>query len=171
MRPSTTVIATVRSSNTPVSDLKALLTAKGSKLLIFILSSESDADATALVAALNAQNITHIDIVIANAGQSSPPSFLPALTTPMSALRSDFETNTLGPIKLFQATWHLLSLSKTPKFILMSSVLGAIQMEDGLGPVAALAYGVSKAAANFFVSKAHFEMEEQGLVVLALHPG
>lgn len=32
-----------------------------------------------------------------------------------------------------------------------------------------LAYGVSKAAANYFVRKVHFE--EKGIVAMAVHPG
>jgi norsolorinic acid ketoreductase len=50
----------------------------------------------------------------------------------------------------------------------VSSVLGSIGALGGeAGP--ALAYGVSKAAANFFVRKVHFEHED--VVALAIHPG
>jgi norsolorinic acid ketoreductase len=109
-----------------------------------------------------------LDCIIANAGSSS--GYAPTLTTSLAALRSDFETNTLGPIKLFQACYDLLRLSKTgsPKFVLVSSVLGSIGALGGeAGPT--LAYGVSKAAANFFVRKVHFEHED--VVALAIHPG
>ena len=41
-------------------------------------------------------------------------------------------------------------------------------MEDG-SPT--LAYGISKAAANYFVRKIHFECASVGLVSVAVHPG
>ncbi|KAL5330058.1 hypothetical protein ACEPPN_003582 [Leptodophora sp. 'Broadleaf-Isolate-01'] len=37
------------------------------------------------------------------------------------------------------------------------------------GAVPSLAYGISKAAANYFVRKMHFE--ERGVVAVAVHPG
>lgn len=55
-----------------------------------------------------------------------------------------------------------------PKFILVSSALGSIGALGGeVGP--ALAYGMSKAAANFFVRKVHFEHRD--VVAVAIHPG
>jgi norsolorinic acid ketoreductase len=50
----------------------------------------------------------------------------------------------------------------------VSSVLGSIGALGGeAGPT--LAYGASKAAANFFVRKVHFEHGD--VVALAIHPG
>lgn len=109
-----------------------------------------------------------LDVVVANAGSSA--GYAPILTTSLAALRSDYETNALGPVRLFQACYELLSRSRTgmAKFVLVSSVLGSIGALDGeAGP--ALAYGTSKAAANFFVRKVHFEHAD--VVALAIHPG
>lgn len=39
------------------------------------------------------------------------------------------------------------------------------------GAVPTLAYGISKAGANYLVRKVHFECEREGLVSLAIHPG
>jgi norsolorinic acid ketoreductase len=39
------------------------------------------------------------------------------------------------------------------------------------GAVPSLAYGISKAGANYLVRKVHFECEKEGLVALAIHPG
>lgn len=165
VRPNTTVIATVRSTTTSTIELRSLPTAAKSKLIVTILSSASDTDASAMISGLSQHGITHIDTIIANAGAGE--TFESSLSTPLSELRQSFEINTLGPIKLFQATCSLLQKSTNPKLILISSSLGSIGVMEGNVP--SLAYGVSKAAANYFIRKVHFEHEE--ITALAVHPG
>jgi norsolorinic acid ketoreductase len=166
LRPSTTVIATVRSSATSRTELGSLRAAANGRLIVATLSSTSDTDATTLVSNLSSQHgVIHIDTVIANAGAGE--TFESSLSTPLSELRQSFEINTIGPIKLFQAAFPLLQRSTNPKFILISSSLGSIGAMEGNIP--SLAYGVSKAAANYFVRKVHFEHEE--VTAVALHPG
>lgn len=151
-----------------IKDLETSPRHPTSTLLIIRLDSSSDTDFAKLPKTLQSDGILALDVVVANAGASS--GYAPILTTPLAALRSDFETNTLGPVKLFQACYDLLSRSRagTPKFVLVSSVLGSIgALGWEAGP--ALAYGTSKAAANFFVRKAHFEHAD--VVALAIHPG
>ncbi|RDW80591.1 hypothetical protein BP5796_05289 [Coleophoma crateriformis] len=164
-RPNTTVIGTVR-GDAESFDTSKLVLAKGSLVIIKTLSSTSETDATTLITSLElSHNITYIDIIIANAGIAA--SFDSALKTLISELRVDFEVNTLGPIKLFQAAYPLLQKSQRgPKFIYISSSTGSIELKLEY-PI--LAYGVSKAAANFFVRTLHFEHED--LVAVALHPG
>lgn len=164
-QPNTTVIGTIR-GEAEFFDTSSLDLAKCSIIIIKRLSNTSDTDATALITSLeSSHNIAHIDIVIANAGAAA--SFDAALQTPISELRLDFEINTLGPIKLFQAAYPLLQKSRRgPKFIYISSSLGSIEANER---VPALAYGASKAAANFFVRTLHFEHEN--LVAVAIHPG
>jgi norsolorinic acid ketoreductase len=88
------------------------------------------------------------------------------LSTTLSSIRDDFEVNTLGPIKLFQASYPLLKESPKPKFVLISSSLGSI---GAIVPVPNLSYGVSKVAANFFVKKIQIDHEE--IAAMAVHPG
>jgi norsolorinic acid ketoreductase len=164
LRSNTTAIATVRSDTTPTDDLKALPAAEGSQLIVLILSSTSDASAAALVAGLPAHGVTHIDTIIANAG--SGKTFKPVLATSLSSLRDDFEVNTLGPVKLFQAVYPLLKESSKPKFVVISSALGSIGYMD---PSPNLSYGVSKVAVNFLVKKVH--VEHENIASLAVHPG
>jgi norsolorinic acid ketoreductase len=96
-----------------------------------------------------------------------------ALSTPIPTLREAFETNALGPIKLYQALHPLLTSpnppNRKPKFILISSSLGSIG--DMEGSIPSLAYGISKAGANYAVRKVHFEGEKEGIVSVAVHPG
>lgn len=163
-RPNITVIATIRSSSTDTTALEALPTAANSQLLISTLSSTDDNGATAITQ-LAKQGIKHIDTIVANAG--SGDTFHSSLTTPIEELCSNFEVNTSGPIKLFQAAYPLLQKSPNPKFIFISSSLGSIEAMEGNVP--SLAYGVSKAAANYFVRKVHFEHED--ITAVAIHPG
>lgn len=87
------------------------------------------------------------------------------LTTKDSALVAHFESNTLLPIALFKDITPLIT--SDAKIILISSSLGSIgDMEDD---TPSLAYGVSKAGANYFVRKVHFE--NQQMTAVALHPG
>ena len=51
--------------------------------------------------------------------------------------------------------------------MLISSSLGSIGEMEGEAP--SLAYGVSKAGANYFVRKVHFEHKDVSAV--AVHPG
>ena len=166
LQPNTTVIATVRSSDTSTTVLKSLPAAANSKLVIEVLSSTSDAADSTMTTNLSTKHgIAHIDTVIANAGAGE--SFESTVATPLSELRRSFEINTLGPIKLFQVTYPLLKKSENPKFIFISSSLGSIgDMEEH---VPSLAYGVSKAGANYFVRKVHFEHKE--VTAVAVHPG
>jgi norsolorinic acid ketoreductase len=165
LRADTTVIATVRSSQTVTTELETLTTAANSKLIVATLSSNADDRASAMIDDLCRQGIVHIDTIIANAG--SGEEFKPSLQTSIDSLRSHFEVNTLGPIKLFQAAYPLLQKSQNPKFIFISSSLGSIEAMEGNIP--SLAYGMSKTAANYFVRKVHFEHEK--VIALAVHPG
>ncbi|PMD36048.1 NAD(P)-binding protein [Hyaloscypha variabilis F] len=166
LRANTTVIATIRTLTTSTSDLTTLPIAPNSRLVIipFTLSlSSPSAVSESLLSTLAENKITKIDTLILNAGLGS--SFFPTLQTTLASLLEHFESNTLLPIAFFQTLYPLLS---TPsKLILISSSLGSIKDMEGATPT--LAYGVSKAGANYFVRKVHFE--HAGVVALAVHPG
>lgn len=136
----------------------------GSIVGIYGLDSTSDTDARDLHATLVHEAIDGIDVIIANAGVGT--KFQPVLEAPVEDLRLFYEANTLGPVKLIQALWPLLASSPSPKFVVITSVLGSTDMMDN-SPCGG--YGASKAAANYFVKKLH--IENPNLVAVALHPG
>jgi norsolorinic acid ketoreductase len=76
--------------------------------------------------------------------------------------------NSLGLVVLFQAVHKLLFASPTgaPKLAYISSGLGSI---GGYIDLAATAYGVSKAAANYLVKA--LDVENPSLITLAISPG
>ncbi|KAK0643378.1 hypothetical protein B0T16DRAFT_180869 [Cercophora newfieldiana] len=138
---------------------------------IEILLDEADAaisSATLAERLASEHGIVRLDVVIANAATSS--GFKPILDTEPDDLLHDFTVNTVGPAKLFRATWPLLEGSPDKKFVLISSSVGSI---TGLGqesfPITA--YGVSKAGANWFARKLSLELKEKGLLVGVVHPG
>ncbi|KAK3307361.1 uncharacterized protein B0T15DRAFT_174735 [Chaetomium strumarium] len=187
-RPNTTVIATSRKplSLSAVGGANVHPTSK----LVPVLLDEVDPAITSatLPARLTAEHgITHLDVVIANAGTSSAFEGVmssSASTTgadPGKAMLRDFEVNAVGPARLFGALWPLLDshreradedregMRKVKKFVLMSSSLGSIgALEQESLP--GVSYGMSKAAANWWAKKVSVELKGR-LLVGIIHPG
>ncbi|KUJ16513.1 NAD(P)-binding protein [Mollisia scopiformis] len=168
LRPNTIVIATMRNVSQSENGLSSVETATGSQLIVQAYSPDSDpaGEASKLTTSLKAEwGISKIDVVIANLGIGT--DFHSGLDSTSESILKHFQTNSLSPILLFQKLYPLLSTSNDPKFILISSSLGSIgEMEGG---VPSLAYGISKAAANYFVRKVHFE--HAPITSVAIHPG
>ncbi|WVQ81964.1 hypothetical protein IAT38_004091 [Cryptococcus sp. DSM 104549] len=107
-------------------------------------------------------NITHLDLVIANAGISQ--DFDAIKTIDLDVLEQHHAVNVRGPVVLFQAVAPLLQ--EGGKFVVISSSLGSnsIQHLPAFG-----VYGASKAAVNYLVRSIHFE--EPTLTAFTVHPG
>lgn len=170
-RASTTIIGTVRSQASAealASDIKAVSTAAGSRLVTIILDFSRAPEPSVVLERLKdaAPDIDIVDVLIANAGTTS--AMPNPLSTSAQALRSEFEVNTIGPLMVFQGLWPLLQKSTLPKFIVISSSLGSIGAQDSLP---AGAYGPSKAAVNWLVKSIHQLMGDTGIVSVAIHPG
>jgi norsolorinic acid ketoreductase len=167
-RPNTVVIATTRDLSSPSSKALSTLSAgKNSKIIVVKLDSSVDTDAETAINELKAvHGITHIDTVIANAGIAN--YWGPTSTTPIAAFQNHFNINTMGTLTLFQATNALLDNSSKPKFVYISTVVGSIGDAEKW-PLQGVAYGASKAAANYIMRKIH--LEHPKLTVFPLHPG
>jgi norsolorinic acid ketoreductase len=167
-RPDTVLIATTRDLESASSKaLSTIPTGKGSKVIVVKLDANREKDAQDVVEELkNTHGIDRIDTVIANAGIAN--YFGPTISSPVSAFQEHFAVNTVGFLTLFQATNALLEKSSSPKFVYISTVLGSIGDAEKY-PLPAVAYGASKAAANFIIKKIH--IEHPGLTVFPIHPG
>jgi len=167
-RPNHVVIGTARGINSSLSAyLNTIPKGENSRLILLKLDSASTTDASNAVGALKLEHqISHLDIVIANAGISS--YFGPARITPPAEMISHFTVNTMGPLLLFQATAPLLDCSSNPKFVAISSGAGSISGMDNL-KVENTAYGASKCALNFVTRKIH--MENPGIIAFPINPG
>ncbi|KAJ5174168.1 Short-chain dehydrogenase/reductase SDR [Penicillium canariense] len=168
-RDNVTVIAAVRNPSSPeATSLSDLPTGKGSRLIIVKIDASSDTDAKAAVESLSSQGVSALDIVIANAGVFDTDAFTTVADSTIAQIQTHLDVNTVGPVRLFQATLPLLKKSSSARFILSSSLMATIGGIKDI-PIKIAPYGASKAAANFFVRKINFEHDE--IATLAIHPG
>ncbi|KAM7194465.1 hypothetical protein V8F20_007991 [Naviculisporaceae sp. PSN 640] len=177
-RANYTIVAAVRdpSSSSSVS-LKTLPTGENSKVIVVKIDSISDTDPWEAVEQIKAEGVDHLDIVIANAGISEGYARVEAIK--LNEIREFFEVNTLGPLKLYEATYPLLkaafdkkgeaALEKAPMFIGVTSAASSIHNAEQGAPFIIGAYGASKAALNFLVKKAH--VENDWLNAFVIDPG
>lgn len=168
-RPDTVVVAAVRNpAGEDFLTLPNLDKAKGSRLVLAKIESTSETDALKAVEDLKNQGVSHLDIVIANAGIFKSEAFLEVSKMESSDLIEHVDVNVNGPVRLFQATLPLLQASKQPKFAVISSRVGTIAGAEYI-PWAVTSYGASKAALNFLLRRIHIENKD--LIVIAFNPG
>jgi NAD(P)-dependent dehydrogenase (short-subunit alcohol dehydrogenase family) len=172
-RPSTTVIATVRSTTAATALQSAagkIVKGANSKLYIAQIDLSNlgtpESIRTQILAATDGQ-VGHINTLIHSAGMC-PPTMAPTLGVTAADLKECFEVNAIAPLLIFQALFPLMHTATPPRFIAISSSVGSIA---GMEPMPAGAYGPSKAALNYLVKSLHVQMEVSGLVSVALHPG
>lgn len=166
-RPQTTVFAGVRDTNTSTAtDLQKFEAAAGSKLILLKLDATKKSDNDAAVSTIKSHGVSHLDVVIANAGVST--DIRPIIDVPESDFLYAYQANTLGPIFLFQAVEPLLSASSNPRFFVSTSLIGSVGFASEL-PVPVAAYGVSKAGINWFLRKMHGEFPK--ITFVPIHPG
>ncbi|KAL0260778.1 hypothetical protein SLS55_004469 [Diplodia seriata] len=164
-RPGVTVAAAIRdiTKKEGVEQLNAKA-AKGSKVVAVQIRAGNTDDAQALPATLSGHGIDHLDAVIANAGISN--YYGTAATTPLEEYRDHFEVNTIGLVTLFQSVLPLLEKSQKPIFVYVSSAVASMGQPF---PLLTSAYGASKAAANYILTK--IAQENPKLIAFPISPG
>ncbi|KAK1671152.1 hypothetical protein BDP55DRAFT_732576 [Colletotrichum godetiae] len=168
-RPNHTIIGSVRETKASASqDLDKIPKAEGSRLLLVGIDSISSTDTLQAFKDVEAAGIEHVDLIIANAGMGPmPPKKLDAAE--IETVEYALQVNTLGPIRLFQAFKPLLEKSSSPKWVSVSSGAGSITNCEKYMAFYAGAYGVSKAAQDWFTIAIH--AGNPSLVAFAIHPG
>lgn len=168
-RESTTVIACVRSVEKSQAVFQDLETGTSSRLVVVQLDCASASDPERAVEELQSvHGITHIDVVIANAGIAN--SRPPASSTQLDQLETHMTVNAYSILLLFQAAKPLLQKStQQPKFVYIGARLGTISDMDRLGKAPLAAYSLSKLAGNWLIRKLHYENE--WLVAFIVDPG
>ncbi|KAF5010720.1 hypothetical protein FDECE_3131 [Fusarium decemcellulare] len=172
LRPGVTVVAAVRDTPRAGPSLTSLPKAEGSRLILVKIDSQVDTDAAIAVSQLQQEHgITSLDIVIANAGIAH--SGTTVSNTNPDALRDHINTNTIGPVTLFQAVSPLLKANQSgnPIFISITTILSSIGAQDYLSQVPPVLspYGASKTALNWIVHRIH--REEPWVTAFVVHPG
>ncbi|KAI4723472.1 putative NADP(+)-dependent dehydrogenase [Aureobasidium sp. EXF-10727] len=168
-RPNTTVIATVRNpGSAEAKSLHDLPLAEGSNLIIVKIESTSDTDAQDAISSLANHQIAHLDLVIANVGLYATEAFVEVSKIRTEDLIQHFDVNTVGPLRLYQATSALLQKSEKPVFTFISTAVASISMQEYFAlPMAT--YSASKAGMNLLTYRIH--IENPWLVSFAVHPG
>ena len=121
-------------------------------------------DASSVSAARAACRVEALDVIVNNAGVSCGPQRAPGF---------DFEitnrllaTNTVGPLRIYDAFVDLLRLGDSPRLLNVSSEAGSLgRFRKSDKPD----YAMSKAALNAFTLWA--AAEEKGMIVVSIDPG
>ncbi|KAL4943063.1 hypothetical protein BDV06DRAFT_190772 [Aspergillus oleicola] len=169
-RPNHTVLGTVRDTTAlSVESLKNHPTAPGSRLLLFTLESANPEDYPKLQSSITSTGVSHLDIVIHNAGAANPPG-TPA-TVDLDAVVNVFNVNAVSTLRLFQVTRVLLEASpgKEPKWMSVSSGAGTIGGCEAFQTYGVTPYALSKSGMNWITVAIH--ASEKWLTTFAIHPG
>lgn len=161
------IIAAVRDPFSASSKaLSTLPTGSGSKVLMVKIDSKSETDAADAAAVLKSAGISHVDVMIANAGICTDYSRVDQV--PLSVLREHVDVNVYGSLTLYKSFYSMLVKSQSPKFVAIGSPLGSLTAMDQR-PYPSAAYGPSKAMLHWFVRKISFENPE--ITSLIVDPG
>lgn len=170
--PSARVIATCRSPES-AEELKELAKSHApDRLVILPLDTTSLDSYKGIVSSLNDLGIDSIDILIANAGISSPdhPSD-PILTCTEKTMMDVFQTNCVGTLLTLQTFTPFLLRGDTKLVVLLSSRLASITQCAGVGGYTS--YRASKAAMNMLAMtySEDFTVKGANIRTLCMHPG
>lgn len=79
-----------------------------------------------------------------------------------------FRVNTVAPLQVAQAFLPLLCKGKSPRIVMVSSGAGSLQSKTSGG---LYSYSASKAALNMYTRALAWDLQEDGVIVIALDPG
>lgn len=134
----------------------------------------TDAHSVQAASARFQQEAGALDVLVNNAGISlgSP---VQASQESLDDMRTMFEVNTLGPMRVTQAFLPCLRQAKGARIVMVSSSLGSIaETNDPAGlfwDVGYAGYSASKSALNMLTVKLAKELLAEGIKVNAVNPG
>jgi NAD(P)-dependent dehydrogenase (short-subunit alcohol dehydrogenase family) len=115
-----------------------------------------------------ARHTEAIDLLINNAGMSVTPDEKSIEDIDEADVQRVFNVNTLGPLRALQALLPLLRKGSDAKVVMISSSAGSI---SGQGGGRGVPYCVSKGALNMLSKLLYFHCRDEGMAIVALHPG
>ncbi|KAJ5520978.1 hypothetical protein N7463_001431 [Penicillium fimorum] len=171
-KPNHFVIAANRDPSHPTSNALAdLPKAEGTTLEIIKIDALSPSDPAAAAKALAANGITHIDILVANAGI--------ALSWPkVSDVKKHINVNVYGFIHLYQAFRSLLKQAQAPKWVTIGSSsaflttrvrTSVLTIRRNFLPMQNAAYAPSKAVQHWYTKA--ISVEDPWLTAFPVDPG
>jgi len=112
------------------------------------------------------KHLSHLDLLINNAGVFSESNRAPLREYSKNDFLESFQVNTFAPLEITTALLPKLILSKNPKVVHITSLMGSITDNTSGG---FYAYRMSKAALNMFHKS--FSIDYPNILSLVLHPG
>lgn len=137
-----------------------------------ILADVSNDGARDAINSAIGNEVNSLDVVINNAGISGQGHLIESVST--TEVNGLFNVHCLGPIRVVQACLPHLRNSHKPRIVNVSSRLGSLQrMASGefKGRYFSYSYRMVKAAQNMFSLSLSQELEDENIVVCAIHPG
>jgi NAD(P)-dependent dehydrogenase (short-subunit alcohol dehydrogenase family) len=147
-------------------DLAALARDHGERLTL--VAGDVTDDAAVEAARAKVASVTGaIDLLINNAGTyGTRGGSLENLD--LAEVRSVYEVNAVGPLRVTKALLPLLRKGRSAKVISISSQMGSIENNQGGG---SWAYRMSKAALNMANRNLAHDLRGDGIACIVLHPG
>ncbi len=134
----------------------------------------ADSESTRSAAATLAKAVPHLDVLVNKAGIIAGSSDLPSQQS-MDDVRTTYETNVFGPIRVTQALLPLLKAADEARVVMMSSGLGLLGLitdpSSAYSTVNLMAYSSSKTALNAVTVAFAKELAPLGIKVNAVEPG
>ncbi|KAJ6124884.1 Short-chain dehydrogenase/reductase SDR [Penicillium samsonianum] len=165
-KPDHIVIAAVRDpEHSTAQALAELSTGEGSRVIVVKYEASVEQSAFDTVKEATDQGISHLDIVVANAGIAK---LYPLVKDVKRAdIVEHIDVNVLSAVSLYQATRNLLQKSTgKPIYAIMGSGGGGLARQP---PVPNAAYGASKSIINWYGVR--INAEDEWLNAFVLDPG
>ena len=156
-----TVLAAVRRSS-DLSELESIAPSARKWIRTLTMDVTDPAD---IARARRELNDEPIDVLINNAGVSGP-DHQDALSMDFEGLQETLEINAIAPLRVANAFIANIRAARG-KIVTLSSQMGSMQSTSS----DALAYRVSKVAANRLMKGLASELKPMGVPVLIVHPG
>ena len=149
-------------------ELDQLATRFPDTLRILPLNVSSD-DSVLAAADLAAERVSHLDVLIANAGINRS-AHLNSVREPLDYedMQAEFSVNALGPLRVVRAFLPLLDRSDLKRLCFVSSEAGSIGASERTGW---FGYCMSKAALNMAVKNLSNDLGGEGFTFRLYHPG
>lgn len=169
-------MACVRDVASSQTALNQLPKSDSTDLIIVKLDCAEESSASAAIQELQrTHNISHLDVVIANAAIAA--NYGPASMMELAHLQTHMMVNTYAVLLLFQAARPLMQAAgmragkhgPPPKFVYIGAPISTITDMENCARAPLTAYGVTKLAGNYLVRKFHFE--NKWLVAFIVDPG
>lgn len=134
--------------------------------LLIIQLDVSDSTSIASAAKEIRSHTDRLDILINNAGIAHSGELVGNLDS--DTMLNVLHTNSVGPMIVAQQLLDLLKKGNNPKIVNVTSQLGSITRKTSGGRYS---YDGSKAALNMFTRTLAFEIINDGIIAIVIHPG